>query len=320
MNEDHINEAVDFARLHECLAFLLRSGIEGDHKRLTQLVRDYDCDLLTLNVLVSYLKHWYDGSLTGLETIPVLDDKEQQGRPLRRLLSAFEIQFRGCAELPLLYLLSLSDGPVLQQDLEETFHAGLLKRLLTKKDEYKELLNPLLKLNAQGWAETTKRLNTLCLIECSVSEQGNLLSIAKPMRSYFRNVLKIQKCTIYHRAYEDMMDLITEDTTELRSSDISVPDSQLDEVPRVIGDTHTAGKKLLVLDKETFYKALSVSVVWKKDEEIRDAQSQLGSLRHSLKALRSQADALSALIQSPVLTEQDSGHAEFQHDEAIQAA
>ena len=156
------------------MAYLRSSALGLDDKKSAQLINDFDCDPLAIKLLISYLKRWHNSELIGLEHVPILhNDNQQQDQSLQRLIVAFEHKFKGCAELTLLYLLSLSTTPVPQARMEQVFQRNFIKRLLLRNDDYQKFLEPLSKLDSQGWDEAFDNLYSFCLLYTSPSPRDS---------------------------------------------------------------------------------------------------------------------------------------------------
>ncbi|PID49374.1 MAG: hypothetical protein CR991_06405 [Proteobacteria bacterium] len=251
---------------------LMSFGIKANQRALEGLISNFGSDPLTLHLLGAYLKRWYAGRLNGLESIPILNDPEVKYRGLRRILAAFQLKLHGTSDLTLLYLLSLSEQPVSQQALQLVFRSTLLKRWLSRHDEYQRFLTPLSRLNDKHWHWVIENLRRLQLLELEVSDEATYLLVPKPIRQFFYNELITKQYDVFQQAQADIARLFEDniivglDTKRLNSSSKSATTS---------------------LDAKELVREL----LWKKDE-LNHLCKNLSALRDALAALRQHGDSL----------------------------
>lgn len=284
----------DDKNYNRCMAYLRDSALRLDDKKSTQLINDFDHDPLTIKLLLSYLERWYDNQLSGLEHIPILhNENKRQGQGLKRLLVAFEHKLEGCAELTLLYLLSLSTKPVPQARMEQVFQRSLIKRLWSRNDDYQKFLAPLSKLGSRGWDKAFENLYSLSLLYSpdSVGEQS--LHIEQRICQYFREKLEVQKYTILQNAYDDIMLASGMSTTYSQpefSTSVVAGGGAASIVPPNYGLPKRPSKTPSGITPNLPPKTLSA-------EEMR---GQLRALRYRLSVLKAQSRELNAMmLQSP---------------------
>nr|CAA6822621.1 MAG: Unknown protein [uncultured Thiotrichaceae bacterium] len=266
---------------------LQKAGIKGEKKQLLEVASDFDNDSLTLDLLASYLKRWYAGRLNGLETIPVLLDRNPEGRGLRRVLAAFESKLHGTSDMTLLCLLSLSDRPVAHQHMKAAFHSTLMERWLTKRDDYVRFLGPLGRLNEEHWQWVIENLRRLKLLEAPIDKQHDLLVVSAPIRDYFRNNLKLRSRTVFDQGTADMEKLSKDTVVDFRQRYKNAPEIKTWISPQL--------QEQLDLEIQPEPKPEEKSVLWKQ-EELDTAQQQLLALRDSLKSLKSQTEQLTKYL------------------------
>lgn len=252
---------------NQCMARLQHAMPTQNDKKLVQLVNDFDQDPLAIELLISYLTHWHNGQLVGLEHIPVLHNNQKQDRSLRRMLSAFEYKFTDSAELTLLYLLSLSTKPVPQPMMEQLFKRTLKTKLFARNNEYQKFLAPLSRLSSRGWKKVVTNLYTLNLLNQSDSAQGKLLAIETRICHYFLENLRTQKYRIWQDAYDDILTATSETQTYAMPASFS-------------SKAKTSTRK-------------TVSPL-----RARNTRKQLKALRHSLEVIQQQTLEINALLQA----------------------
>ena len=272
--------------------FLMAAGLKGDLRKLEQTAASFGNDPLTLELLAAYLKRWYAGRLNGLETIPVLYDKQKSSpSPLRRVLAAFEQKLSGASDLTLLYLLSLSNIPVPQEHMKVVFRSTLLERWLTRRDEYVRFLGPLGRLNEDHWHWVIENLRRLKLLEAADSGQQDLLLVPARVREYFSSELKLRHHSVYIQARADMDKLFKETVVSLYER---MPD-RLEIRTYMPPDMQ---EKLAARDAaEREARKKPAPVLWKEDE-LDKARQQLDSLRSSLAAMRLHSEVLQDLLRA----------------------
>ncbi len=174
---------------------LLRvKGVQGSESKLSQIIAQYGTHALTLRLLAGYLQHWHYGDWRCLEQVPVLLDKNPQGRHARRLLHADAQQLANTGAETVLYFLSLCHQPIDRQSLLQLIKQipipwfSRLKALLGwhQHEQLADLLVPLKKLNHSGQQQTFITLQELGLLK----KTGHFWYLAPTVRSFFQEQLR----------------------------------------------------------------------------------------------------------------------------------
>ena len=272
------------------MAYLRSSALGLDDKKSAQLINDFDYDPLAIKLLISYLERWHNNELSGLEHIPILhNDSEQKDQSLQRLIVAFEHKFKGCAELTLLYLLSLSTTPVPQARMEQVFQRNFIKRLLLRNDDYQKFLEPLSKLDSQGWDEAFDNLYSLNLLYSNDADGEQSLHIEQRICLHFRQNLKVQKYNVFNKAYEDMV------LASGMSTAYGLPQTLTSVSASYAAD---APPPKYGLPDKTSKHRLNAS----NGNKAIEIHGQLRALRYRLSVLKAQSRELNAMmLQSPAL-------------------
>ncbi|PIE00872.1 MAG: hypothetical protein CSA79_01870 [Thiothrix nivea] len=272
---------------------LQQAGIKGELTKLKQVAQDFDNDVLTLNLLAAYLNRWYAGRLNGLETIPVLLHSETTGQGLRRILAAFEAKLHGTSDITLLYLLTLSDRPVVQRHMQVVFRSSFIERWLTKRDDYVRFLGPLGRLNEEHWHWVIENLRRLHLLESPIAKQPDLLVVAEPIRTYFRNKLQLRNQTVFKQGSADMEKLSRDTVVEFRQRYQNTPEIKSWISPELCEQLEQEVKQEAQQDNvaEKLTESQEEPVRW-RHEELSTAQEQLAGLRKSLAALKAHTQKL----------------------------
>lgn len=242
----------------EAYLLLSKAGVKGEIRDLKRIAADFDHDPLTLNLLGAYLCRWYAGRLIGVDSLPPLLETVAQGRPLKRVLAGFEHKFAESSDLTLLSLLSLSDHPVSEEALKLTFRSSLLERWLVRRDDYLRFLAPLGRLNHEHWHWVIENLRRLQLVETSQLGRHNMLSVAAPVRLYFRQRLQVKNEWVFNQASADMERLFSEIVVPLREMEpekkgTEIPDMlwRMDELDAASENLQALRQSLAALNKHT---------------------------------------------------------------------
>lgn len=267
---------------------LLEAGIKADPRKLEQVATSFDNDPLTLRLLAAYLNRWYAGRLNGLETIPVLYDTKAAGRPLRRVLAAFERKLAGASDMTLLNLLSLSDNPVPQQHMKLVFRSTLLERWLSRRDDYVRFLGPLGRLNEEHWHWVIENLRRLQLLEPPIAGHHDLLLVPEAVRHYFREELRLKHPAVYQQGRADMEKLFKETVVSLYGKQTDRPVISTYMSPAL---QQQLAEQAAIKQAEVVEPMQPPVSLWDADE-LDAAQQQLLALRCSLAALRQHSQNL----------------------------
>ena len=272
---------------------LRSAGIKGSQTQLTDLARRLDYDEVAMQLLCAYLKRWYAGRLNGLDTLPTVTRSQPAEKlTLATILAAFENKLRGTSDLTLIYLLSLSDRPVVQVHLKNIFQSTLMERWLTRRDDYVRFLGPLGRLNEEHWHWVTENLRRLQLLEQPIAGQHDLLFVAEPIRHYFRSNLQQRSPDVYLQANTDMQKLSADTVVEFRQRYYSTPEIKTWISPELQAE-------LNLQDSHDTTESASdplKPVLW-RTEELDSAQQQLQGLREALRNMKQQTDRLNQQLE-----------------------
>ncbi len=171
-------------------AQLLRhKGVQGTEAKLLEVVQDHESHALTLHLLGGYLAYWHQGNWLGLEHIPVLFDKQPEGRHVRRILTAnAHLLFNTSAETIVL-LLSLSQQPLDRQTLLNVLQqipcslfGYWLNKWVKQHDTLGELVRPFKYLSKSKQQRVFRQLQQLGLLRIV----GRKLYLPDAVRAFFK--------------------------------------------------------------------------------------------------------------------------------------
>lgn len=274
------NLAVDNSQVDKqwLVNLLIDAGLKGEQSDFHMLAQRFYQQPHTLRLIAAYLKRWYAGRLSGLDTIHGLKDCRDDDA-LGLILNAFENKLYGASDLTLLYLLSLSDRPVPQHHMKHVFRSTSMERWLTRRDHYVRFLGPLGRLNTEHWHWVIENLRRLQLLEQPIPGQDDLLYVEEPIRQYFQQNLRTRKKTVFEQATKDMQRLFADTVIDFRRRYRNTPEMKTFISPQLKAE----------LERQ------ECAAFWKA-QELDEVQIRLSALRQSLATLKTQTADLAAQL------------------------
>lgn len=166
---------------------LMQQGVQLSPQSCLKIARNFCGHALTLTLLCPLLNSEGQAGISGIHT---WRDREREGLQTRRILGVVENWLWETPELLLLYLISLLDRPVTQQELFTLLHSQRQPwfRRWLKPDETLQALSPLSGLSVRDFSKVQRHLYKLRLV--SSSPATGALDVHSLLRVYFRERVK----------------------------------------------------------------------------------------------------------------------------------
>ena len=226
---------------------LAQQGVQALPEVLQKLAYSFCGHALSLSLLGSYLAHAHHGKVRGLESILLWRDSEREGLQTRRIMAVFEHWLWKTPELLLLYLISLLDRPVTQQELFILLNSQRqpwLKRWL-KAEETLDALVPLSRLIIREFSKVQRRLYHMHLL--TASPMTGALDTHPLIRTHFRERVKVRFPEIPAKLQGLLEHCVQKISVVLPPSSTAFTDKcyvALPDLPSAVQSTRSLGVKL----------------------------------------------------------------------------
>ncbi len=222
-------------------------GVKAINGALEQLATNFCGHALTLTLLGSYMAHAHNGKPLGLDNVLMWRDVEREGLQTRRIMAVLEHWLWHTPDILLLYLISLLDRPVTQQEIYVLLHSQRqpwFKRWL-KRDETLDALAPLSRLSVRDFSKVQRRLYNLHLL--TASPLTGTLDTHAIIRQHFRERVKLRFPTIPERLQALLETCIQKITAVTPPTPAQLPTKcylTLPDLPAAVQSTRQLGVKL----------------------------------------------------------------------------
>jgi hypothetical protein len=168
--------------------FLISQRLNVSNSSLPGLVSHFGSGWAALKLLVGYLRlNQHDPY--ALDAIPILMDPHQKGYQIKRLMSAFELQWNNSPEIPFLYIASLFSYPVPKSLLLEVIGFSCEKKNVSffhKKNNYEVLVYPLSKCDVFSLSALLEKLADFGFVKF----ERDRVILNQDVQSYFQEIFK----------------------------------------------------------------------------------------------------------------------------------
>lgn len=226
---------------------LSQLGVRAVTDVLEKLSTNFCGHALTLTLLGNYMAYAHSGKPLGLDNVLLWRDVEREGLQTRRIMALLEQWLWNTPELLLLYLISLLDRPVTQQEIYLLLHSHRqpwFKRWL-KRDETLDALLPLSRLSLRDFSKVQRRLYNLNLL--TASPLTGTLDTHALIRQHFRERVKLRFPLVPDRLQGLLEQCIQKIVAVAPPAPMQLPNKRylaLPDLPSAVQSTRQLGVKL----------------------------------------------------------------------------